>query len=91
MALGATRSQVLWLILLQGTRLALAGVVVGGLGAVFAGRLLQSMLYGVSATDPVAFGVAAAILLAVALAANAVRGLRFNRGRASIDPAIRLD
>jgi putative ABC transport system permease protein len=51
--------------------------------------LLQSMLYGVSATDPVAFGVAAAILVAVALAANAVPA----RAATRVDPvrALRAD
>jgi predicted permease len=89
MAIGATRGQVLWLILSQGARLALVGIVVGGIGAVFAGRLLQSLLYGVSATDPLAFGVAAATLLAVALAANAVPA----RAATRVDPlrALRAD
>ena len=82
MAIGATRGQVLWLILSQGTRLALGGIVMGGIGAVFAGRLLQSLLYGVSATDPLAFGIAAAILLAVALVANAVPA----RAATRVDP-----
>ena len=89
MAVGATRRQVLWMILSQGARLAVVGIVVGGIGAVFAGRLLQSLLYGVSATDPVAFGVAAAVLLAVALAANAVPA----RAATRVDPlrALRAD
>jgi predicted permease len=89
MAIGATRGQVLWLILSQGARLAVVGIAVGGIGAVFAGRLLQSLLYGVSATDPVAFGLAAAILLAVALAANAVPA----RAAMRVDPlrALRAD
>ena len=89
MAIGATRGQVLWLILSQGTRLALVGIVLGGIGAFFAGRLLQSLLYGVSATDPLAFGIAAAILLAVALVANAVPA----RAATRVDPlrALRAD
>jgi putative ABC transport system permease protein len=89
MAIGATRGQVLWLILSQGARLALGGIVMGGIGAVFAGRLLQSLLYGVSATDPLAFGIAAAILLAVALVANAVPA----RAATRVDPlrALRTD
>ncbi len=72
MALGAERSQVLRLVLGQGARLALIGI---GLGVVLAGavaRVLQSMLYGVSAFDPVAYGAAAGLLLLVALAANLV-------------------
>jgi putative ABC transport system permease protein len=80
---------VLWMILAQGTRLALVGIVPGGIGAVFAGRLLQSLLYGVSATDPMAFGVAAALLLAVALLANALPA----RAATRVDPlrALRAD
>ena len=72
MALGAERSQVLRMVLGQGARLALIGI---GLGVVLAGaaaRVLQSMLYGVSAFDPVAYGAAAGLLLLVALAANLV-------------------
>jgi predicted permease len=89
MAIGATRGQVLWLILSQGTRLALIGIALGGIGAVFAGQLLQSLLYGVSATDPAAFGTAAAILLAVALTANAIPA----RAATRVDPlrALRTD
>lgn len=61
----------------------------GGIGAVFAGRLRQSLLYGVSATDPLAFGVAAAVLLAVALVANAIPA----RAATRVDPlrALRAD
>ncbi|HUE89935.1 MAG TPA: ABC transporter permease [Vicinamibacterales bacterium] len=86
MAIGATRGQVLWLILSQGTGLALAGTIVGGIGAVFAGRLLQSLLYGVSATDPLAFGVAAAILFGVALVANGIPA----RAATRVDPLLAL-
>jgi len=70
MALGAERGQVLRMVLGQGTRLALVGI---GLGAVLAAGLatvLQSMLYGVSTLDPLAYGAAAVVLLVVALAAN---------------------
>jgi putative ABC transport system permease protein len=81
-AIGATRGQVLWMILSQGARLALVGIALGGVGAVFAGRLLESLLYGVSGTDPLAFGISAAILLAVALVANAVPA----RAATRIDP-----
>ena len=82
MALGATRWQVLRLILSQGLRLALAGVVLGGLGAAAAGRLLESMLYGVSAADPLALGAAAGLLLVVAVVANFVPA----RAAARVDP-----
>jgi predicted permease len=89
MAIGATRGQVLWLILSQGARLALVGIALGGTGAAFAGQLLQSLLYGVSATDPMAFAIAAAILLAVAMAANVIPA----RAATRVDPlrALRTD
>jgi ABC-type antimicrobial peptide transport system permease subunit len=82
MAVGATRSQVLRLILSQGLRLALAGVALGGVGAAAAGQLLESMLYGVSAFDPIAIGAAATVLLGVAIAANLGPALTASR----VDP-----
>ena len=70
MAVGATRWQVLQLILAQGLRLALVGIALGAIGAAMVGRLLESMLYGVSSVDAVAFAVAASLLVFVALLAN---------------------
>jgi predicted permease len=72
LALGATRGDVLRLILSQGLRLAVVGVVLGTAGAVASGKLLASLLYGVRAWDPIALGLAATLLLLVALAANLV-------------------
>ncbi len=69
MALGAQRKNVLYLILWQGARLALAGVCVGIAGALTLTRLMTKLLYGVSATDPVTFAGLALILTAVAIAA----------------------
>jgi ABC-type antimicrobial peptide transport system permease subunit len=63
---------VLRLILSQGLRLAVVGVVLGTAGAVASGKLLASLLYGVRAWDPIALGLAATLLLLVALAANLV-------------------
>jgi putative ABC transport system permease protein len=70
MAVGATRWQVLRLILSQGLRLAVVGIALGAIAAAMAGRLLESMLYGISSVDPVAFAGAGALLMLVALAAN---------------------
>jgi putative ABC transport system permease protein len=70
LALGAERSQVLRMVLGQGIRLALIGVALGAILAAGAATVLQSMLYGVSAFDPVAYGAAAALLMVVVLAAN---------------------
>jgi predicted permease len=70
MALGATRGQVLRLILFQGGRLALVGIALGSLAAAGISGLLEALLYGVSGIDALAYGAAAAALLLVALAAN---------------------
>ena len=75
MALGAERRTVLRLILAQGGRLALVGVALGATASVGVGRLLESLLYGVSGFDPIAYGAAAGILLLTACLANLVRAL----------------
>lgn len=69
MALGATRASVLRLILKEGMSLVLTGVLIGFAAALFVGRLLSGMLYGVSASDPVSIAGAALMLSAVALLA----------------------
>jgi putative ABC transport system permease protein len=86
MALGARMTDVLRLVLGQGMRLALVGVVIGGLAAAAVARVLSSLLYGVSALDPLAYGAAVALLLAVALAANWLPARRAAR----VDPMIAL-
>jgi ABC-type antimicrobial peptide transport system permease subunit len=58
------------------------GVVLGLIGALLATRLLKSMLFGVSATNPFIFAVNALILMAVALAACLIPARRASR----IDP-----
>ena len=70
MALGAERGQVLRMVLAQGTRLALVGTGLGAALAAGAATVLQSMLYGVSTFDPLAYGAAAGLLMLVALGAN---------------------
>ena len=68
-ALGAQRADVIRLVLSEGARLAVAGIVVGLAGSYWATRLLSSFLYQVTATDPGAFAGAAIALFLVALLA----------------------
>jgi predicted permease len=68
-AMGAQTGDALSLILRQGMRLALAGIVIGLLGAFILTRLLASLLFGVNATDPLTFGGVSLLLAGVALAA----------------------
>ena len=69
MALGAQRRDIFSLVLKQGIILALIGVAIGLAGAIGLSKALASVLYGVSATDPVTFISVAVIMLAVALVA----------------------
>jgi putative ABC transport system permease protein len=69
MALGAQTRDVLWLVLRQGLRLIGVGVALGWLAALGLTRLLEKLLYSVSATDPLTFGGVAALLVAIALLA----------------------
>jgi predicted permease len=69
-ALGAQQSDILRLVVAQGFRLALAGVVVGIAGAYGLTRLMESLLFQVKATDPATFAGVALLFLLVALAAS---------------------
>ena len=68
-ALGAQREDVVWLVLRQGAVLVAAGLAVGTVAAFVVSRLLSGLLYGVSASDPIAFGGVAFVIVGVALAA----------------------
>ena len=70
LALGAQRKDILKLIIGENLKLVAAGVAGGLLGAVVLTRLLQRLLYGVSATDPLSFIVVAVLLALVALLAG---------------------
>jgi ABC-type antimicrobial peptide transport system permease subunit len=69
MALGAARGNILRLMLGQGMRLVVTGVLIGFVAALIVGRLLSRLLYGVSAADPLSVAATAIILLLVALLA----------------------
>jgi predicted permease len=69
MALGAQTRDVLKLIVMRGMRLALLGIVIGLAGAFGLTRLMKSVLFGVSATDPLTFAGVSLLLLSIALLA----------------------
>jgi putative ABC transport system permease protein len=85
-ALGAQGADVVGMIVRQGMRLALLGVVVGVACALALTRLASGLLYGVSATDPLTFAAVALLLATVALAACFVPARRATR----IDPLAAL-
>jgi ABC-type antimicrobial peptide transport system permease subunit len=58
------------MVLKQGLSLAVAGLVIGLVGALALTRLMQGLLYGVGPSDPITFVSVAAVLLIVALAAS---------------------
>jgi putative ABC transport system permease protein len=76
MALGASSSDVVRLVVGQGLRPVLVGTVVGGLAAIAASRLLTAWLRGVSPNDPLTLGAAAGLLVAVAVLASLVPARR---------------
>jgi ABC-type antimicrobial peptide transport system permease subunit len=69
-ALGARGTDIVRLVVRQGMSLAVAGAVVGAIAAVAATRLLKNLLYGISATDPIAFASVIVLLCAVAVLAS---------------------
>jgi putative ABC transport system permease protein len=86
MALGASRSDVLRMILNRGLMLTLTGVGVGVIGALALARLIESLLYEIPPRDPMTYIVVCFTLSAVALLASYIPALRATR----VDPIIAL-
>jgi ABC-type antimicrobial peptide transport system permease subunit len=82
LALGSQRSSVMRLVLVSGAKLGLAGCGIGAVAAVFATRLLRSMLFRVDPLDPTVIVLAAISIFLLALAASVVPARR----AASIEP-----
>ncbi len=85
-ALGATRGNILSLIVRQGMALAFSGVAIGLAGAFLLTRLIRSLLFGVEATDPLTFVGIAMLLAVVALLASYIPARR----AAGVDPLVAL-
>src|SRR5215831_11319411 len=72
MALGAARTQVLRMMITSAARLALAGIVLGVVGALALTRLMTAFLFGVSPSDPMTFLLISAFLAAIALLSSCI-------------------
>jgi ABC-type antimicrobial peptide transport system permease subunit len=86
LALGATRTKILGMILRQGLELAIAGAAVGLVGALIVSHLMAGLLYSVRPTDPVTFVGVAILLIGIALLACYLPARRAMR----VDPMIAL-
>ncbi len=89
LALGSQRSNVMRLILLSGAKLGLAGCVIGAIAAVFATRLLRSLLFKVDPLDPMVIVLAAVSIFALAILASLLPARR----AAGVEPmqALRME
>lgn len=85
-AVGAARADVMRLVLGHGAKAALAGIAVGIAAALVLTRLMASLLFGVSATDPLTFAGVAVLLILVALCASFIPARRATR----VDPMVAL-
>jgi putative ABC transport system permease protein len=82
-ALGALREDIVWMVMRQGAAIAALGTITGLAIGLAATRLLRSIVYGVSTSDPLVLGLASMVLVATSLAACYVPARR----AASVDPA----
>jgi putative ABC transport system permease protein len=86
MALGARRSDVLKMTVKQGLKLVVIGVAIGLVAAFVLTRVMASLLFGVSATDPVTFVSIPLVLMVVAMLASYIPALRATK----VDPMVAL-
>jgi len=86
MALGAQRREVLSMVVLGGTKLAIMGVSCGAVAGLLLTRAMAALLYGVGVNDPRIFCCAAALLICVALLATYIPARR----AAKVDPMVAL-
>ncbi len=86
MALGAASGSIVWMVIVSGSRLLLAGIALGLTGSIAAARLLAGQIWNISAFDPLAFGVVSVILLIAGLQACLWPALRAGR----VDPLTAL-
>ncbi len=86
LALGASRRSILTLVASQGARLAAVGIVVGSAGAFMVTRVVQTLLYNVTPTDPISFVGTGLVLAGVAVLAGCIPAGRATR----VDPIVAL-
>ncbi len=86
LALGASLSDVLRLVVFEGMKPTLLGVAIGISGALALGRILSGLIYGVKATDPITFVAVAVLLTLIALVASMIPAYRATK----VDPMVAL-
>ena len=86
MALGASQQSVLWMVMRETLRMLAIGTALGLFAALWLGRLVQSLLFGVDAKDPVAASIAVGVLALAAALAGLIPAFRAAR----VDPIIAL-
>ncbi len=79
MAVGARNVDIIWLVVRDGARLAVAGIVVGAVASLWATEALAGLLFGVKSTDPVSLAAAGAILATIAAGASYLPARRAGR------------
>jgi ABC-type antimicrobial peptide transport system permease subunit len=85
-ALGATRANILLMVLRQGVTLAVVGVGVGVLGATLLSSTLRTLIFGISRADAATYAAAVVIVLVIAVVASALPAARAAR----VNPSVAL-